>query len=513
MKRAIALILCFASVAALFAGCGSDSYTPTGDGLADYVQPTSDTGEVIQEQEFTLAYFKSEGFNPYICSNISNRLTFSLLYQGLFTMDRNYNVEPMLCKSFTVSADMTTYTFQLEEATFSDGTYLTAADVVASLKAAKSNNYYKGRFTHVSSIKEVGERTVQITLDCPYEHFESLLDIPIVKQGDVDSSRPKGTGPYSIVENASGLYLQKRSNWWCKASLPITNTSILLREEETPTSVRDAFEFEDVGISTADPGSASYAEYRCDYELWEAESGVFLYLAVNSKSSVFSNDAVRAALAYAIDRSAVLEQSYNGFGVTSTIPASPNSPYYNKSLAKQVYYDPTVLTNAVSENNKTGRTVTLLVNKRDSVRVLAARQIAAMIESCGLTVELLEYNTDEYLQTMKSGGYDLYLGQTKLSPNMDLSEFFAEDGSLRYGGLANAACYAMCLEALENNGNYYTLHQMVMYNGYLIPILFRSHAVYATRGLTDGLQPSRDNILWYSVGKTLEECRTLETGE
>ena len=65
----------------------------------------------------------------------------------------------------------------------------------------------------------------------------------------------------------------------------------------------------------------------------------------------------------------------------------------------------------------------------------------------------------------------------------------------------------MCNEALGNHGNFYTLHQNVMDDGRLCPILFRSYAIYATRGLLTGLTPARDNVFYYSLGKTMEKAR------
>ena len=151
-----------------------------------------------------------------------------------------------------------------------------------------------------------------------------------------------------------------------------------------------------------------------------------------------------------------------------------------------------------------GREVTLLVNSNDSLRLRAARAIAQMLTDCGLKVKMSELGGTRYVTAVKARSYDLYLGQTKLSPNMDLSEFFATFGSLSYGGINDPAAYALCLEALANRGNYYTLHKTVMENGLLCPVLFHNNAVYATRGLVTDLKPARDNIFYYSLGKTLE---------
>ena len=90
--------------------------------------------------------------------------------------------------------------------------------------------------------------------------------------------------------------------------------------------------------------------------------------------------------------------------------------------------------------------------------------------------------------------------------NMDLSAFFSAYGALSYGGINDVAAYTLCQQALENHGNYYTLHYTTMKDGHFCPIVFRSYAVYASRGLLTDLTPSRNNVFYYSIGKTMEEA-------
>ena len=519
----IALLLSLVMVLLAFGGCASDkAYVPTGDGLADVAPPTTAPTEPgvdapgslnATEATFTLAYYPKEGFNPYTCLNINNRMLFSVLYQSLFTTDSGYRVEPQLCQSFTVSEDLTTYIFTLAQATYADGTVLTAQDVVESLKRAEDTDYYEGRFRYIKSISETDGNRVKIVTSTPMEQLPMLLDIPIVKSGQTDTNAPQGTGPYVLEDTAEGMALARRENWWCDAQVPLRADRVSLMVSENPTQIRDEFEFGDVGVSTADPGSASHADYRCDYELWDAETGIFLYLGCNIKSKVFSQNQVRVALSYAIDRAALLSDCYNGFGKAATLPAAPGSPFYDMNLARQVSYDPEVLRQALTESQLVGKTVRLLVNKSDSVRLQAARKIGQMLTDCGLVVQMLEHNYTDYRAVLRDGSFDLYLGQTKLSPNMDLSAFFVEEGALSWGGMANATCLSMCREALENSGNYYNLHQMVLRNGQLIPVLFRSYAVYADRGLAGDMEPSRDNVFYYSMGRSIDDVRIMVPNE
>jgi len=508
MKRLFALILCLCIV---LCGCSGDNpYTPTGDGLSydeDYTGPQNTHPPEEQAKTLSLPYYEAKTLNPYLCTDFTNRALFSLLYQGLFAVDPDYTAEPQLCKNYTVSKDMKNYTFYLENATFSDGTALTVSDVIASLTAARESAFYKGRFLHITEISVTADGGISISLDTPYENLFLLLDIPIVKADQVALDRPMGTGPYALYSASGGESLRKRTNWWCAPKMAVSAETITLFPAESPTHIRDQFEFFDLSLACADPGSDRYADYRSDYELWDCENGIFLYLATTANSKVFSNDAVRIALTHAIDRDMLVEDFYRGFARSATLPASPLFPHYSQSLAERYKYDGVKFAQAVKDAGMEGSSIVFLVNSDDSLRLRVARSIAQMLTDCGLVVELKALGGNQYVDALKAWNYDIYLGQTKLSPNMDLSAFFATYGELSWGGVNDVGAYAMSLQALENRGNYFTLHKLVMDQGLLCPVLFRSYAIYATRGTASQLTPARDNVFFYSLGKTLESAK------
>ena len=137
--------------------------------------------------------------------------------------------------------------------------------------------------------------------------------------------------------------------------------------------------------------------------------------------------------------------------------------------------------------------------------------MADMLTECGLTVVMSELDTAAYRRALRYGNYDLYLGQTKLSPNMDLTAFFNNKGALGYGGLSDVALNALCNEALANRGNYYNLHQEAADDGRITSIAFLNYAVYADRGLITKMIPARDNIFYYDLGKSLEDVLRVDT--
>lgn len=507
MRRIMACLL----ACLLLGGCtlGQQAYVPTGDALMQEstTVPRQEAQNPTTEQKLTLSYDPTGSFNPYSDTSMSNRMLFSLLYQGLFTVDADYAVSPVLCKQYAVSKDMKTYTFYLESATFPDGSLLTAQDVVASLEAARASAVYSGRFTYIDTITITEDGGVQIQLHTPYEDLPILLDLPIVKADQTHAQWPEGTGPYYYGQSMTGPRLLRRTNWWCRASMAVTASAISLLEADSAAQLRDDFEFGSVGMVCADPGSDSYVDFRCDYELWGCETGTFLYLACNEKSPTFSNQTLRTALTYAIDRNKLVSDFYGGFAVAATLPASPHSPYYHDKLAGQYGYNLEKCQQIIADAKAQDMDITLLVNGADSRRIRVAREVAKMLQTVGFRVTVSSLQGTAYTNALSKGNYDLHLGQTKLSANMDLSAFFAPKGSLNFGSLSDAGIYALCQEALANAGNYYTLHQKVMQSGMLCPILFRSYALYGQRGVFSDLVPARDNVFYYSLGKTMEDCR------
>ena len=228
------------------------------------------------------------------------------------------------------------------------------------------------------------------------------------------------------------------------------------------------------------------------------------------------NDELRKALTYAIDRDTIINSYYRGRAYASTLPVSPNSPYYSESLASRYTYDPLRFVSAIQNmyipKNTKGepKKFLLLVNCDDSARLRTARYIAKQLTELGLETGTLEYGASTgttYEQVLRAGSYDIYLGQTKLSANYDLSQFFKGWGNLGWGGIADNTLLGMCKEALANSGNYYNLCKMVADDGKIIPVLFGYYEVYAERGQLLDLSPSRDNVFFYTLGKTMESAR------
>ena len=529
MKKTVSLLLILSLVAGLLSGCGrqidNSAYVPTGDAIVLEGQDPEDImPEEEEDQQLYLAYYPDRSLNPLFGSDYTNRVLMSLMYQPLFAVDNKKNPTPILCSRYQVSANQRNWFIYLEEnATFSDGSRVTVEDVVASYNQAMQNDYYKNRFLmHLLSVEPTEDGGIQFALDTAMDNLPLLLDVPIVKADQVANNEPGtpppvGSGPYVFSQSVSGAVLQRNENWWCGSTkIPARDRTIDLIEVSSPADVRDAFQFggeKAVSVVCANPMSDSFAEYRCDYELWEIESGYMMYIGCNILySEHFDDGTLRTFLTYGIDRETLAQDAYKGMVDTVTLPCAPTEFYYNKTLAAQYGYNPMVFIDYLSRYRipvKDGlqKEMVLLVNAEDSARVRIARNIAEELTALGLPTKTLEAKGSHFKNVLVAGNYDIYLGMTRLSANMDLTEFFRPYGEMSRGGLQHETLYSMCLNALENNGNYYNLYQKLAQDGRIIPLMFGHYNVYAERGLMPDLEPSRDNVFYYSLGKTMEGTR------
>lgn len=470
---------------------------------------TAETEEPSEQSDrFGLSYIAAHGFNPYSCNCITNRPVFSLAYEGLFAMGNHFQPEPVLCDKFAVSESGKYYIFKLcESARFSDGSPLTAYDVVASLEKARGSEYYGSRFFKVAEFQAKDEHTVAVTLYYAYENLPLLLDVPIVKLGTESDNQPIGSGPYRFSGSEPHLSLVKNENWWQEKMAPIDVPSIILTAAKDAPDVRDNFEFGATSLVCADLNSPTAVGYRCDYELWDCPTTTMQYLGFNLGGGLFLNREFRAAVTHIIDRESIIATVYKGFAEPAYLPCAPSSPLYDQELAQDYTYDKDAFLKSRKSSGVVEEYVgTLLVCSNDPARIEMAYRIADSLNDAGVKIEVSSVDYDTYLYRLYVGQYDCYIGETRLSANFDLSEFFRPYGSLCIGAIQNSSMEQLCYDAVENTGNCYDLEKSVMENAYFCPILFKSYAVMVNRGVITNLQPAMDNVFHLAGGRTLSDA-------
>ena len=174
MKKVIAFLMITALILTL-CGCDKSGTAP------NKVSSGSSTSEKEEyEKSITLLYSKADTFNPYTAKTEINRQLCKLLYEPLVKTDDNFEPHNSIAKSVKISKDVCTVV--LKDVKFSDGTRLTADDVVYSYKLAKkSKTAYKNKLYAVESVSAKDSSTVVFTLEKRDPYFANVLDFPIIK--------------------------------------------------------------------------------------------------------------------------------------------------------------------------------------------------------------------------------------------------------------------------------------------------------------------------------------------
>lgn len=434
-----------------------------------------------------LAVEPGRSFDPYETDSACNRQVLEMILEPLFVAGEDGEPRAVLAEGWTVTPDGSTTQVTLRKGiTFHDGTPLTAAAVVESVGRAMAGSVYSGRFYALERVEATDAHTVTFTTQKAYECFPLLLDIPIVQGED---PLPLGTGPYTW----NGLESLESYDLWWGENYPAGEQPVELLSVTDPESLRDGFQYGGVTAVCADPNGAGMIHYTGEYELWNVPTTVLQYVGFNLKKGVFSSKKLRTAVTWAVDREKIVTEDLSGFGVPTVLATLPGSVWDVPELAEGRGFDPAALTASLTS---AGLSATMIVSSENAQRLLSAERIARQLGDCGIHVTVNALSASEFRKALEKGEFDLYYAEARLSPTLDLSPFFARNGSLSYGGLTDPATEALCDLVLANRGNSYDLQNEILQEGLLCPVAFKATACYLHRGVMQPLSPNLGGWLW-----------------
>lgn len=436
VKKPLALVLV---LLLLLSGCA-----PQGKAPADVqsAAPVASAGTApAPKASFALAYDDTAPLDPLSNTNALNLMLAGLVYEGLFELDASFAAQPLLCASYTFSENCTVWNFTLRaDAAFSDGTPLTPAHAADSLNAARACELYSARLAQILSVS-ADEASLTVTLSAPNGNLPALLDIPITLPAD-EGEPPLGTGNYRFSGQGGELSLTK--NPFRRAQTPLPVSTIPLRATSTVDQRIAAFDAGLITAVTSDPTASTALGYSCSYETWSSPTTSMLYLGFHCQSDLTCDPALRRAISLAIDRSALVDSQLSGHADPTPIPASPASELYDKSLADELDYSFSDARRLLEESGyqpgedqllRTPRgepvELELLVNTDNSYRLDIARYLADELSKLGLSVKVTALPWEEFLLALSAGSFDLYLGQTRMTADFDLTPLLS--GALNYG--------------------------------------------------------------------------------
>jgi peptide/nickel transport system substrate-binding protein len=324
-------------------------------------------------------------------------VTYANIYQGLTRIDASGKVVPDLARSWTVSPDGLTYSFALQPGvTFHDGTAFDCSIVKFSYgraSAPDSINAQKQLFEPIAKVDCPAPGQAVITLKRPTSTFlygmawgDAVMVAPNSAAGN--KAHPVGTGPFKFSRWVPGdrIELLRNDHYWGTAP---KLAAVTFRVIADPAAATAALLSGALDAYPDFPAPETVDKFRHDPRFTVAigttEGKVIL--ALNDARKPFSDVRVRRALAYAIDRKALIDATYSGIGTPIGSHYTPQDPSF-VDLAGTYPYDPAKAKQSLAEAGVApGMTFTIILPP-PSYAQRGGELIAAYLQQVGINAKL-----------------------------------------------------------------------------------------------------------------------------
>ena len=259
--------------------------------------------------------------DPRIGTDDASARVHQLLFDGLVDLDEQLRVRPRLALAIA-HPDPLTYVVPLRRGVrFHDGHELTSADVVYTFRSMLAPSFVsprKGGYRELASVDATDRYTVTFHLTEPLASFPINLTQPIVPDGASATLRehPIGTGPYRFISATTDDRITLEANPAYFDGSP-RNSGLVLRI--IPDDVMRGLELRkgslDLVINDLAPDIVQGLRTSPRLQVVEAPGVDYQYLGINLRDPALADRRVRQALAFAVDRDAIVAYLRRGLAV------------------------------------------------------------------------------------------------------------------------------------------------------------------------------------------------------
>lgn len=429
LSRSVAALAGVASIALILAGCGNKS------GQAKKTITTSTDSELT-----TVDPSKTTAVGTF---NVLNNVD-----EGLVRLGKDSKVTPGIAKSWTVSKDGKTYTYNLRKgAKWSNGDPVTAQDFVYSWRRTlnpKTASQYGYLFSGIKNadkiqnkkatvnslgIKADGNYKLTVNLEQRIPYFNLLMGFPVFFPQDSKTVTKYGNdygtsaktqvynGPFTLTGwtgTNNKWTLKKNTHYWDKKAVKLDAVKFSV-QPDTSTSL-NLYNQGKLDMSQLSATQAKQMGNKKDMISRKQSSNY--YIAFNQKKKVFKNLKIRQAMSMIINRKSLANKVMGGgaidnrsfvseglavspkngtdFTKDTTAPASMN---YNPTEAKQLFKQ------GLQEEGLTSLHFTLLNSDGSDQKQLSEYLQSALQKLPGLKVTLNNIPGRSILSRQASGQF------------------------------------------------------------------------------------------------------------
>lgn len=347
-----------------------------------------------------------------------------------------------LATGVEVSDDGRTHTYTLRDATFHDGTPLTADDVIYSYtRLISPDNAFPGAryFTNlegaaafqdgsaedISGLKKIDDKTFSLTYTGATEPGYDLMrgNAAIYKDGAADAddfqTNPIGLGPFKFVENIPGsqIVTEKYEDFYEDGKPYLDRVNLILLGDASARDV--AFRNGEIDVSILGP--SQYVAYLADANLadnlLEVAEVYTRNVGFNPEFEPFSHKEVRQAFNHAINTDLIIERLVKdkAYRATGFLPIS--SPAYDAD-AQPYEYDVEKARQLMADAGYAdGFDVELTATQNESWGLPIVEAIIPMLNEVGIRVTANPVEGSVLGEVVPSGDHQAFMWSNVSGPD------------------------------------------------------------------------------------------------
>ena len=463
--------------------------------------------EIVREIRLGIAQYDT--LHPLLTMNKNVQDITKLIFEPLVDISSDYKATPVLATEWA-KQDATTYIIKLREnVKWSNGDRFTSIDVQFTYDRLKENSsIYSSNLEHVTMIEIVDDYTFKMYLDQEVPFFEYYLTFPIMSKTFFDTQDYNdigiisvGTGKYKVEEvQENYITLTKNANWWNR-DVDLSLEKITVNLYDSIGELYNAFKLGNIDMVSTNNNNVQEYIGTIGYSLKEIKGREHDFIVLNTQNELLSNQEVRKAISYSIDKSNIVSNVFQNKYYTSSFPLDFGSWVYQEQDVSSGY-NPEQANQLLSENgwgyrnghwqkniNRRTRRIelNLIVKASNSSQIAVAENIRTQLAGQGIIINVQQYSDEQYNIAIQNKSYDMILCSMNLSPNPDMTLFFGENNLANYrteeiDNLANEVKntndeetikndYARLAEIYKNDVPYislYTNKHIIAYNTELV---------------------------------------------
>lgn len=345
--------------------------------------------------------------DPRLASDAISERVNQLLFQGLVRFDENLN--PVGDMASWAQIDALRYRFHLmpDRTRFTDGRLPDANDVASTYRSMLDPSQvspHAGSLSMIDTIEIIDDQTLDFVLTRPDPLFPSRLGIGIMPAEYIGRPhRVVGSGAFEFVGRTADdiVTLRRRSDGQRVALVPVPDPTmralkidrgeIQLLQNDLPYEI------------------FTWLHGHADIDVVSQAGNTFSYLGFNLEDPITGSVLVRRAIAYAIDRAAIIRYLFDGHAQPAESILRPTH-WAGSSSLQPAGYDPDKARALLAAAGHTGQSSLRISYKTstDPFRLRIAAAIKAQLAHVGIDLQIESYEWGTFFADIKAGRFQMY---------------------------------------------------------------------------------------------------------